>query len=142
MKTPLPRLNEIERKWFEVDASGQPLGRLASKIAVRLRGKHKPSFVPHLDVGDFVVVVNAEKIKLTGNKLDKKNYYSHSGYLGHLKTTTARTMIEKKPADVIRHAVRLMLPKNKLARHQLKKLKIYTGPEHPHVAQAPEKLEL
>ena len=142
MKTPLPRLNEIERKWFEVDASGQPLGRLASKIAVRLRGKHKPSFVPHLDVGDFVVVVNAEKIKLTGNKLDNKNYYSHSGYLGHLKTTTARTMIEKKPADVIRHAVRLMLPKNKLARHQLKKLKIYAGPEHPHVAQVPEKLEL
>ena len=142
MKTPLPKVNETERKWYVVDASEQVLGRLASQIAMRLRGKHKPIFTPHLDTGDFIVVVNAERVKLTGDKLDKKLYHRHTGYLGGLKTVTAREMLDKKPEDVIRLAVRRMLPKNRLARQQLKKLKIYAGPTHPHQAQMPESIQL
>lgn len=140
MKTPLPAVNEIERRWFVVDASGQVLGRLATKIATVLRGKHKPQFTPHLDTGDFVVVVNAEKVRLTGRKLDQKKYYRHSGYMGGLKEFTAKQMLQRKPEEVIRLAVKRMLPKNRLGRKQLKKLKIYAGPEHPHVAQQPKPL--
>jgi large subunit ribosomal protein L13 len=142
MTTPLPKVNEIERKWYVVDASDQVLGRLASQIATRLRGKHKPIFTSHLDTGDFIIVVNADKIRLTGEKLDKKLYYRHSGHLGNLKTTTARRISEKKPEKVIQLAVKRMLPKNRLGRHQLKKLKIYAGPQHPHQAQVPEQLQL
>jgi large subunit ribosomal protein L13 len=142
MTTPLPKVNEIERKWYVVDASDQVLGRLASQIATRLRGKHKPIFTPHLDTGDFIIVVNADKIRLTGEKLDKKLYYRHSGYLGNLKTVTARKLLEKKPEKVIQLAVKRMLPKNRLGRSQLKKLKIYAGPQHPHQAQIPEQLQL
>jgi len=142
MKTPLPKVNEIEKKWYVVDATDKVLGRLATQIAMRLRGKHRPDFTPHLDTGDFIIVINAEKIRLTGRKLDQKKYHKHSGYLGGLKTMTAKQMLEKKPEEVIRLAVRRMLPKNKLARHQLKKLKIYRGAEHPHEAQMPEPLEI
>lgn len=140
MTTPLPKVNEIERKWYVVDASDKVLGRLASQIATRLRGKHKPIFTPHLDTGDFIIVVNASKIRLTGGKLDKKLYYRHSGYLGNLKTITARKLLETKPEKVIQLAVKRMLPKNRLGRSQLKKLKIYAGPQHPHQAQVPEQL--
>ncbi len=142
MKTPLPKADQIERKWYVVDASGKVLGRLATQIAMRLRGKHKPEYTPHLDTGDFIIVVNAEKVKLTARKLDQKKYYRHSGYLGGLKERTARQMLNDKPEEVIRLAVKRMLPKNKLARHQLKKLKIYRGPEHRHEAQRPEPLEI
>jgi large subunit ribosomal protein L13 len=142
MTTPLPKVNEIEHKWYVVDASDKVLGRLASQIATRLRGKHKPIFTPHLDTGDFIIVVNAAKIRLTGGKLDKKSYYRHSGHLGNLKATTARRILEKKPERVIQLAVKRMLPKNRLGRRQLKKLKIYAGPQHPHQAQVPEQLQL
>lgn len=142
MKTPLPKVNEIEKKWYVVDATDKVLGRLATQIALRLRGKHRPDFTPHLDTGDFIIVINAEKVRLTGRKLDQKMYHKHSGYLGGLKSMTARQMLEKKPEEVIRLAVRRMLPKNKLARHQLKKLKVYRGSEHPHEAQTPEPLEI
>ncbi len=142
MKTPLPKVNEIEKKWYVVDATDKVLGRLATQIALRLRGKHRPDFTPHLDTGDFIIVINAEKVRLTGNKPDQKMYHKHSGYLGGLKSMTARQMLEKKPEEVIRLAVRRMLPKNKLARHQLKKLKVYRGGEHPHEAQTPEPLEI
>ncbi len=142
MKTPLPKVNEIEKKWYVVDATGKVLGRLATQIAMRLRGKHRPDFTPHLDTGDFIIVINAEKIRLTGRKLDQKMYHKHSGYIGGLKSMNARQMLETKPEEVIRLAVRRMLPKNKLARHQLKKLKIYRGAEHPHKAQMPEPLEI
>jgi large subunit ribosomal protein L13 len=124
-----------------VDARGQVLGRLASRIAMVLRGKTKAVFTPHLDTGDFVVVVNAEQVLLTGRKLDQKNYYRHSGYPGGLKTTTARQMLQKKPEQLLRHAVRGMLPKNSLGRQLLKKLKIYAGGEHPHQAQQPQPLK-
>ncbi len=142
MTTPLPKVNEIRHRWYVVDATDKVLGRLASQVAIRLRGKHKSIFTPHLDTGDFIIIVNADKIRLTGKKLDKKVYYRHSGYLGHLKSTTARKMLEKRPEEVIRLAVRRMLPKNRLGRHQLKKLKIYAGPGHPHQAQMPEPLRL
>jgi large subunit ribosomal protein L13 len=118
------------------------LGRLATQIAIRLRGKHKPIFTPHADTGDFVVVINAGKIVLTGSKLDKKVYYRHSGYIGGLKKITARRLLEEKPEEVLRLAVKRMLPKNSLGRRQLKKLKIYKGADHPHEAQQPEKLEI
>ena len=118
------------------------LGRLASEIAMRLRGKHKPNFSPHMDVGDFIIVVNAEKVKLTGNKLDDKIYYRHSGYMGGLKERTAKEMLEKKPTELLKSAVKGMLTKNSLGRRQLKKLKVYTGNEHPHAAQQPEALEI
>jgi large subunit ribosomal protein L13 len=142
MKTFVAKESEVERKWYLVDAQDKVLGRLATQIAVRLRGKHKPVFTPHVDTGDFVVVVNAEKVTLTGQKWDKKIYYHHSGYIGGLKEITAGKLREKKPEDLLRFAVRRMLPRNVLGRRQLKKLKIYTGPEHPHEAQQPEKWEI
>ena len=142
MKTFVAKEQEIEKKWYLVDAENRVLGRLATQIAARLRGKHKPIFTPHADTGDFIVVVNADKIALTGSKLDQKNYYRHSGYMGGLKTIPAKRLLEKKPEEVLRLAVKGMLPKNSLGRRQLKKLKIYTGPDHPHAAQEPEKLEI
>lgn len=129
-------------QWWVVDADGAILGRLASQVAGRLRGKYSTLFTPHADMGDSVIVVNAAKIKLTGRKLDQKNYYRHSGYMGGLKTTTARKLMEKRPEDVIRHAVKGMLPKNSLGRQLYKKLKVYPGAEHPHSAQQPEILSL
>jgi large subunit ribosomal protein L13 len=142
MKTYHTPVQEIERKWFVVDAEDKVLGRLASEIATRLRGKHKPNFSAHMDVGDFIVVVNAEKVRLTGNKLDDKTYYHHSGYMGGLTERSAREVLEKKPTELLRMAVKGMLSKNSLGRKQLKKLKIYTGGEHPHAAQQPEMLEI
>jgi large subunit ribosomal protein L13 len=142
MKTFVAKEQEIEKKWYLVDAEDRILGRLATQIAVRLRGKHKPIFTPHADTGDFIVVINAEKIALKGSKLDQKYYYHHSGYMGGLKKTPARRLLEKKPEELLRIAVKGMLPKNSLGRRQLKKLKIYTGPDHPHQAQEPEKLEI
>ncbi len=142
MKTFAAKEQEILRKWFLVDAKDRVLGRLATEIAIRLRGKHKPVFTPHADTGDFVVVINAEKIALTGTKLDKKIYYRHSGYIGGLKKITARRLLEEKPEEVLRLAVKRMLPKNSLGRRQLKKLKIYKGADHPHEAQQPEILEI
>ncbi|RMG61017.1 MAG: 50S ribosomal protein L13 [Deltaproteobacteria bacterium] len=133
---------EVERKWYVVDAEGKTLGRLASEIARILRGKHKPQFTPHVDTGDFVIVVNAEKVKLTGRKLDRKIYYRHSGYPGGIKSVTARKLLEKFPERVIEYAVWGMLPKNSLGRRQFRKLKVYRGPNHPHEAQKPEKLEI
>lgn len=126
-----------EGKWWVVDAQDAVLGRLASQVAARLRGKHKPIYTPHADTGDWVIVVNADKIKLTGRKWDKKTYYRHSGYIGGLKAITAKKLLEKKPEDIIRFAVRGMLPKNRLGRKIFKKLKVYTGSEHPHAAQQP-----
>ncbi len=128
-------------KWWFVDAKGEILGRLATRIASRLRGKHNPLFTPHVDTGDWVVVVNADKIVLTGKKMEKKNYYRHSGYIGSLKTTTAKELIEKSPEDLIRFAVKGMLPKNRLGRKLFKKLKVYAGDKHPHDAQMPEIME-
>lgn len=142
MKTYLTPVKEIEKKWFLVDASDKVLGRLATEIASRLRGKHKPTYSTFMDNGDFVVVVNADKISLTGKKWDAKKYYRHSGYMGGLTETTAREMLEKKPTEILFKAVKGMLPKNSLGRAQLKKLKVYAGAEHPHEAQQPEKLEL
>jgi large subunit ribosomal protein L13 len=142
MKTFVAKESEVERKWYLVDAQDKVLGRLATQIAVRLRGKHKPVFTPHVDTGDFVVVVNADKVTLTGQKWDKKIYYHHTGYIGGLKEITAGKLREKKPEDILRFAVRRMLPRNVLGRRQLKKLKIYVGPEHPHEAQKPEKWEI
>ena len=135
-------VKEIERKWFVVDAENKVLGRLASEIAIRLRGKHKPNYSNHMDVGDFIVVVNAEKVKLTGNKLNDKIYYRHSGWIGGIKERSAKEMLEKKPTELLKFAVKGMLTKNSLGRKQLKKLKIYTGSEHPHAAQQPETLEI
>ncbi len=129
-------------KWCIVDANGAVLGRLASKIAFRLRGKHTPMFTPHVDTGDSVIVINADKIVLTGNKLKQKCYYRHSGYIGGLKTITAEKLIEKQPEDLIRFAVKGMLPKNSLGTKLLKKLKVYTGDQHPHIAQIPEVMEV
>ena len=128
-------------KWWFVDAKGEVLGRLATRIASRLRGKHNPLFTPHADTGDWVVVINADKIVLTGKKWEQKNYYRHSGYIGGLKTTTAKELIEKKPEDLIRFAVKGMLPKNRLGRKLFKKLKVYAGEKHPHQAQMPEIME-
>ena len=132
--TPLDR----ERNWLLVDAEGQTLGRLATQIADRLRGKGKPQFTPHVDTGDFVVVVNAEKIAVTGNKLEQKLYYRHSGYPGGLRERPLREQLERRPTEVLRKAVKGMLPRNRLGRQQLTKLKIYAGPEHPHQAQSPK----
>ena len=142
MKTFVAKESEVERKWYVVDAKDKILGRLATQLAVRLRGKNKPIFTPHADTGDFIVVVNAEKITMTGNKWDKKIYYHHTGYVGGLKEISAKKLREKRPEDIIRLAVRRMLPKNSLGRRQLKKLKIYAGPDHPHEAQKPETLEI
>ena len=142
MKTYLTPVKEIERKWFVVDAESQVLGRIASEIATRLRGKHKPTYSTFMDNGDYIVVVNAEKVRLTGKKLTDKVYYHHTGYIGGIKGITAEELLEKKPTDLIFKAVKGMLPKNSLGRAQLKKLKVYAGVEHPHEAQQPEKLEL
>jgi len=142
MKTYSPKAEELNRDWYEVDATGQVLGRLASRIAVRLRGKHKPEFAPHMDNGDFIVVVNAEKIRVTGRKLEQKKYYRYSGYPGGLRETTLRRLMETKPERALMFAVRGMLPKNRLGRALLKKLKVYAGPDHPHKAQQPQTLEL
>jgi large subunit ribosomal protein L13 len=141
MKTFVAKEHETDKKWYLIDASDKILGRLASEIATILRGKHKAIFTSHMDAGDYVIVVNADKIALTGAKLDKKIYYRHSGYVGGLKETTARQMLEKKPENIIRFAVKGMLPKTSLGRRQLKKLKIYTDPNHPHQAQQPVNLE-
>lgn len=141
-KTFMAKEEAVDKKWYVVDAEGQVLGRLASEIARRLRGKHKAIFTPHNDTGDFIVVVNAEKVRLTGRKMDQKVYYRYSGYIGGLKETVAKTLLAKKPTDMLMIAVRGMLPKNSLGRRQLKKLKIYAGGEHPHSAQKPEKIEL
>lgn len=142
MKTYLAPVNEIEKKWYVVNAENKILGRLASEIANRLRGKHKPTFSSFIDNGDFIIVTNAEKIALTGNKLDDKKYYRHTGYMGGLKETSAKDLLIKHPTDLLMHAVRGMLPKNKLGRAQLKKLKIYTGTNHPHAAQQPAELDI
>ena len=129
-------------KWWVVSADGAVLGRLARTIASLLRGKHNPLYTPHVDIGDRVIVINAEKIVLTGRKLDQKNYYRHSGYIGGLKSITAKKLVEKKPEDLIRFAVKGMLPKNRLGRKLYKKLKVYSGDSHPHQAQRPEILEM
>ncbi|MCZ2098212.1 MAG: 50S ribosomal protein L13 [Chloroflexota bacterium] len=142
MKTYSPKPAEIEREWYVVDAKDQTLGRLATQIAVLLRGKHKPIFAPHMDVGDFVIVVNADKIRVTGDKLDTKMYYRHSGYPSGLKAISLRDQLARYPDRVIRSAVRGMLPKNSLGRQQLKKLKIYATATHPHEAQRPKTYEL
>jgi large subunit ribosomal protein L13 len=142
MKTYSAKPGEITREWYLVDADGKTLGRLATQIADTLRGKRKPQFTPHVDTGDFVIVVNAEKIQVTGNKLDQKRYYRHSGYPGGLKSRTLREQLDRRPTEVLRVAVKGMLPKNRLARQQITKLKIYAGPEHPHTAQNPRQLEL
>ena len=142
MKTWNAKPGEIERHWQLVDAEGQTLGRLATRIADTLRGKDKPQYTPHVDTGDFVIVVNAEKVAVTGNKLDAKMYHRHSGYPGGLRTRTLREQLDRRPEEVIRKAVKGMLPRNRLGRAQLRKLKIYAGPEHPHTAQAPKELKI
>ncbi len=141
-QTPMLKKGEVKRQWYIIDAKGKVLGRLASLIAQRLRGKHRPDFTPHVDAGDFIVVINAEQIVLTGKKLDQKIYWRHSGYMGGIKLTPAKKMLEKKPEEVLRLAVKRMLPKNRLGRKMLKKLKIYRGPHHPHQAQNPKPLEI
>lgn len=138
MKTYSAKPGEVQRNWWVVDADGKNLGRLASEIAIVLRGKNKPQYTPHTDTGDFVVVVNAEKIAVTGNKMSNKMYYRHSGYPGGLKAETLGHLIQRRPTEVLRKAVKGMLPKNRLAAQQLGKLKIYAGPKHPHAAQKPE----
>ena len=140
MKTLFAKRNDVERKWYLVDAQDAILGRLAVKIANHLRGKNKPIFTPHADTGDFVVVINAEKVRLTGKKLDQKVYYSHSGYPGGIKAETARERLKRVPEKVITDAVWGMLPKGRLGRSMIKKLKVYRGPDHPHEAQKPEVL--
>lgn len=147
MKTTSPKTysakpGEIQRDWMIVDAEGQTLGRLATRIADELRGKNKPQYTPHVDTGNFVIVVNAEKIQVTGKKLDTKMVRWHSGYPGGLKERTLRQQLERRPTEVIRKAVKGMLPKNRLAAAQLTKLKVYAGPDHPHAAQAPKNLEI
>jgi large subunit ribosomal protein L13 len=142
MKTYSAKPGEITREWYVVDADGQTLGRLATTIADTLRGKRKPHYTPHVDTGDFVIVVNADKIAVTGNKLDQKMYHRHSGYPGGLKSRTLREQLQRRPTEPIRTAVRGMLPKNRLARQQLTKLKVYAGPDHPHAPQNPRPLNL
>jgi large subunit ribosomal protein L13 len=142
MKTWNAKPGEVARNWYVVDADGKTLGRLATAIAIALRGKNKPQYTPHVDTGDFVVVVNAEKIAVTGQKLDQKLYHRHSGYPGGLRTRTLREQLDRQPTEVLRKAVKGMLPRNRLSRAQLTKLKIYAGPVHPHEAQAPKPLPL
>ena len=142
MKSYMARPLEVERKWYVVDAEGQTLGRLATEIARILRGKNKPQYTPHVDVGDFVVVVNADKVVVTGKKAEQKVYRRHSGYPGGLKETSYEQMMERRPTEILRRAVKGMMPKNRLARQQLRKLKIYAGPEHPHAAQNPQQYEV
>jgi len=142
MKTLSAKTDPENREWYLVDATDRTLGRLASQVASRLRGKHQPSFTPHSDTGDFIVVVNAEKVKLTGRKWEQKTYYRHSGYMGGIKGITAKKLREKRPEDLVRYAVWGMLPKNRLGRQLYKKLKVYAGPDHPHEAQQPQPLDL
>ena len=142
MKSYMARPLEVERKWYVIDAEGLTLGRLATEIARVLRGKNKPQYTPHVDVGDFVVVVNADGVFVTGKKAEQKVYRRHSGYPGGLKTTSYERMMERRPTEVLRKAVYGMMPKNRLARRQMRKLKIYAGSEHPHVAQNPQRLEV
>jgi large subunit ribosomal protein L13 len=141
-KTQSAKEEELEREWHVIDAEGMVVGRLCSKIATVLRGKHKPTYTPHVDTGDFVIVVNAEKVRFTGSKLDDKTYQTYSGYTGGQRSKTAREMLNKKPIGVVEHSVRGMLPKNRLGRKMFKKLFVYEGAEHPHEAQQPKKLEL
>ena len=142
MKTFMPKAADITRQWYVVDAEGQALGRVASQVANILRGKNKPIYTPHVDTGDYVIIINASKVILTGKKLDQKIYYKHSGYVGGLKETKYRKLLAEKPEEALRHAVVGMLPKGPLGRQMAKKLKIYAGAEHEHAAQQPEKLEL
>ena len=142
MKTYMAKGETVERKWSVVDADGMVLGRLASQVATILRGKHKPIYTPHVDTGDFVIIINADKVVLTGRKLDQKKYYHHSGYPGGIKETSYRTLLQKKPEFALYEAVRLMLPKGPLGRQMLKKLRVYRGNDHKHVAQQPETLVL
>ncbi len=142
MKSYMARPLEVERKWYVIDAEGKPLGRLASEIARILRGKNKPRYTPHVDVGDFVVVVNAEKVIVTGRKAEQKVYRRHSGYPGGMKETSYGQMMERRPEEIVRKAVYGMMPRTRLARQQMRKLKIYAGPEHPHSAQNPQRYEV
>ena len=142
MKTYVAKPDTRQRDWYVVDAAGKTLGRLATQIADALRGKRKPEYTPHIDTGDFIVVVNAERVAVTGNKRKEKLYHRHSGYPGGLRSRTLEEMLDRRPEQVIRLAVRGMLPKNRLGRKQLTKLKIYAGPDHPHTAQKPEPLEI
>jgi large subunit ribosomal protein L13 len=142
MKSYMARPLEVERKWHVIDAEGQTLGRLATEIARLLRGKNKPQYTPHVDTGDFVVVVNAEKVVVTGKKAEQKVYRRHTGYPGGLKETSYEVMLERKPTEILRKAVKGMMPRTRLGRQQFRKLKIYAGPEHPHEAQAPEPYEV
>jgi len=142
MKTFMAKSNEIERGWYLIDARGKVLGRLAAEIANILRGKNKPTFTPHVDTGDFVIVVNAGEVKLTGNKWAAKMYYHHTGYPGGIKSISAEKLRDKKPEELIRHAVKGMLPKNRLGRKMFKKLKVYAGAEHPHAAQQPQAMQV
>ncbi|MGC8966384.1 MAG: 50S ribosomal protein L13 [Caldimicrobium sp.] len=141
-QTPWVKKEEVERKWYLIDAKNQILGRLAIKIAYLLQGKHRPDYTPHVDQADFLVIINADKIRLTGKKLDQKLYWRHSGYMGGLKLETARQLLERKPEKLIYLAVKRMLPRNRLRNKLLKKLKIYAGSEHPHQAQNPQPLEI
>ena len=142
MKTYVATPTDRPRSWYVVDAEGQTLGRLATRIADALRGKRKPEYTPHIDTGDFLVVINAEKIHVTGNKLEQKRYWRHSGYPGGIKSRTLAEMLDRRPEEVIRKAVKGMLPRNRLARRQLTKLKVYAGPDHPHAAQKPQPMEI
>lgn len=142
MKTYTPKPPEIERKWYLVDANGKILGRLASQIATILRGKHKPIYSPHMDVGDHVIIINAEKIRVTGKKASNKRYYRHTGYPGGLRFDTYAALMQKHPERILEKAIRGMLPHNKLGRKMYKKLKVYAGEDHPHQAQKPEKIEI
>ena len=142
VRTYTPKPGDVEKNWYVIDATDVVLGRLASHVATLLRGKHKATFAPHVDTGDFVVVINASAVQATGRKLDQKLYHRHSGYVGHLKSTSLRDVLEKNPEMPIKHAVKGMLPKNILGRQLLKKLKVYPGSEHPHAAQKPEQLSL
>ena len=142
MRTYSPSATEIERAWYVVDAEGLTLGRMATEVARVLRGKHKPTFTPHLDTGDHVIIVNADKVVLTSNKAESKRVYRHSGYPGGIKSATYAELLDTKPEDAVRRTVRGMLPKNRLGRQMLRKLKVYAGPQHPHAAQRPEPLVL
>ena len=141
MSTISAKASDVERQWWVVDAEGQTLGRLASRIALVLRGKHKPIYTPHIDTGDYVIVINADKVATTGKKIDEKIYYRHSGYPGGLRERTLREQLDKAPTEPIRLAVKGMLPKNKLGRQMIEKLKVYAGPDHTHAAQKPELIE-
>jgi large subunit ribosomal protein L13 len=142
MKTTFVSKETVDRKWYVIDAKGLVVGRLAVEVAKRLRGKHKASYTPHIDTGDYIIIVNADKVRFSGNKLENKMYYRHSGYPGGLKSITAKKLLQSKPERVLEHAVKGMLPKNRLGRRMLKKMKVYTGPDHPHQAQQPQVLTL